>query len=240
MRSDTPTSITVIIVDDQAMIRTGFRLFLESQPDITVVAEAGDGAEAVALTAHHRPDVVLMDVRMPRMDGLEAARNILAAGQRDVRPHSRVLMLTTYDLDGYVYQALRSGASGFLLKDASAHALAEAVRVVAAGESIIAPSVTRRLIAQFVELSPKGPPRPTDVPELTERERDVLVLVARGLSNSAIAEHLVVSEHTVKTHFTRILTKIGARDRAQAIIHAYERGLVRPGGQDQDSRAPKD
>ncbi|MET9067686.1 response regulator [Streptosporangium sandarakinum] len=217
-------TIRVLIADDQGMVRTGFTVFLSSQPDIEVVGEAADGREAMARTAELRPDVVLMDVRMPVMDGLAATRAILDADG----PKPKVLILTTFDLDDYVYEALRAGASGFLLKDASAQQLAEAVRVVASGDALLAPSVTRRLISEFARVGPRRPrARPTDI---TERETEVLTLIAQGRSNQEIAEQLVVSEQTVKTHVGRILAKLDLRDRAQAIVYAYETGLVRPGG----------
>jgi DNA-binding NarL/FixJ family response regulator len=223
-------SIRVLIADDQSMVRTGFHVFLNSQSDIEVVGEAADGEEAVRRTAELSPDVVLMDVRMPVMDGLTATRQILGdrgADEDSVRP--KVLVLTTFDLDDYVYEALRAGASGFLLKDASARQLAEAVRVVAAGDALIAPSVTRRLIAEFAQLGGPRAPSRKKLAGLTERETEVLALVAQGLSNSEIAADLVVSEQTVKTHVGRILMKLGLRDRAQAIVYAYETGLVRAG-----------
>ncbi|GAA3138861.1 response regulator transcription factor [Planomonospora alba] len=219
-------TIRVLIADDQGMVRTGFTVFLGAQPDMEVVGEAADGREAVARTAELRPDVVLMDVRMPVMDGLAATREILSSGQYGEHA-PKILILTTFDLDDYVYEALRAGASGFLLKDASAQQLAEAVRVVAAGEALLAPSVTRRLIAEFARVGPSRPRvRPGDI---TERETEVLALVARGLSNQEIAAELVLSEQTVKTHVGRILAKLGLRDRAQAIVYAYETGVVRPG-----------
>ncbi|MER7503803.1 response regulator transcription factor [Nonomuraea pusilla] len=216
-------TIRVLVADDQGMVRTGFTAFLSAQPDLDVVGEAADGEEAVRLVAELSPDVVLMDVRMPVLDGLQATRRILSAGGRP----PKVLILTTFDLDDYVYEALRAGASGFLLKDASAGQLAEAVRVVAAGEALLAPSVTRRLISEFARLGPRRP-RAT-LHGVTERETEVLTLVAHGLSNQEIAERLVLSEQTVKTHVGRVLAKLGLRDRAQAIVHAYETGLVRPG-----------
>lgn len=219
-------TIRVLVADDQGMVRTGFVTFLQTQPDIEVVGEAADGAEAVRLAAELRPDVVLMDVRMPVMDGIAATRAILAdAGDREP---PRVLVLTTFDLDEHVYDALRAGASGFLLKDASAAELADAVRIVAAGDAVISPSVTRRLIAEFARLGgPRGPTR-RQLDQLTERETEVLALVGQGLSNAEIAEHLVISGETVKTHVSRILWKLGLRDRAQAIVFAYESGIVRP------------
>ena len=218
-------TVRVVIADDQGMVRSGFTTLLNSEPDIEVVGEAVNGQEAVARAAQLRPDVILMDVRMPVMDGLQATREITAM---DDGP--RVLVLTTFDLDDYVYQALRWGASGFLLKDASARELAEAVRVVAAGDGLLSPSVTRRLIAEFARMgAPRGPSRKT-LQNLTERETEVLALVARGLSNAEIAVRLVVAEQTVKTHVSRILMKLGLRDRTQAVVLAYETGVVQPGG----------
>ena len=217
-------TIRVVIIDDQAMVRSGFRVLLNAQPDIEVVGEAENGEQALTAVAALRPDVVLMDVRMPVMNGLEAARELLG------RPEPpKVLMLTTFDLDDYVYQALRAGASGFLLKDASATALAEAVRVVAAGDALLSPSVTRRLISEFARLGTPRGPSVARLRELTERETEVLALVARGLSNSEIAAELVLAEQTVKTHVGRILMKLALRDRPQAIVFAYETGLVKPG-----------
>ena len=218
-------TVRVVIADDQGMVRSGFTTLLNSEPDIEVVGEAVNGQEAVTRAIQLRPDVILMDVRMPVMDGLQATRQINAM---DGGP--RVLVLTTFDLDDYVYQALRWGASGFLLKDASARELAEAVRVVAAGDALLSPSVTRRLIAEFARMgAPRGPSRKT-LQDLTERETEVLALVARGLSNAEIAGRLVVAEQTVKTHVSRILMKLGLRDRTQAVVLAYETGLVQPGG----------
>ncbi|MEV7802243.1 response regulator transcription factor [Microbispora sp. NPDC088329] len=231
-------TIRVLIADDQGMVRTGFTVFLDAQPDIEVVGEAVNGREAIERIAELRPDVVLMDVRMPVMDGLAATREILSPGPREERGERtgsgeddgrppKILILTTFDLDDYVYEALRAGASGFLLKDASAQQLAEAVRVVAAGEALLAPSVTRRLIAEFARVGPQRPRVRLD--GITERETEVLVLIAKGRSNQEIAEELVLSEQTVKTHIGRILAKLNLRDRAQAIVYAYESGLVRPG-----------
>jgi len=213
----------VLVVDDQALVRGGFAMILEAEPDLAVVGEAVDGVEATRLAAELTPDVVLMDVRMPRMDGIEATRRITAAGR------SRVLVLTTFDLDEYVYDAIRAGASGFLLKDVRPRDLGHAVRTVAAGDSLVAPAVTRRLLDEFVRRPPPGR-RPERLAPLTERELEVLSLIARGWSNAQIAGHLVLSETTVKTHVTRILTKLGLRDRVQAVVVAYETGLVLPGG----------
>jgi DNA-binding NarL/FixJ family response regulator len=213
--------IKVLIADDQAMVREGFGALLAAQPDLVVVGDAADGAEAVAQSRLLAPDVVLMDIRMPVMDGLEATRR-LSAGPK-------ILILTTFDLDDYVYEALRAGASGFLLKDAPAADLINAVRVVAAGEALLAPSVTRRLIAEFAARPSQGRPRPAALNALTPRETDVLRLIARGRSNAEIAEDLVVAEQTVKTHIGRILAKLNLRDRAQAVVFAYETGLVVPG-----------
>lgn len=225
-------TIRVLIADDQAMVRAGFAALLAAQSDIDVVGEAPDGQRAVELSRGCHPDVVLMDVRMPEMDGLEAARRLLDP-PRGVTHLPRVLMLTTFDIDDYVYEALRAGASGFLLKDAPPADLIAAVRVVAAGDALLAPSVTRRLIARFAEqrpASPKGPAR--RLAGLTPRETEVLRLVARGLSNQEIADTLVVAEQTVKTHLGRVLAKLQLRDRAQAVVFAYESGLVAPGSQD--------
>ncbi len=218
-------SIRVLIVDDQGMVRTGFAAYLSAQPDIEVVGEAANGLEALERVAELAPDVVLMDVRMPVMDGLTATRRLLQDGDD---PVPKVIVLTTFDLDEYVYDALRAGASGFLLKDASAQQLAEAVRVVAAGEALLSPAITKRLIADFARLGGPRAPSRQRLEGLTERETEVLTLVAHGLSNGEIAQQLVVSEQTVKTHVSRILFKLGLRDRAQAIVHAYETGLVTP------------
>ncbi len=219
--------IKVLIVDDQAMVREGFGALLAAQEDIEVVGSAADGAEAVDAVRRHRPDVVLMDVRMPVLDGLEATRRILKAPGLQ---HPRVIMLTTFDLDDYVYEALRAGASGFLLKDAPAADLVHAVRVVAAGDALLAPNVTKRLIAEFARLA-SGPRTPLKerIGELTEREREVLSLLTRGRSNAEIATDLFVSEATGKTHVAHVLMKLGVRDRVQAVIYAYEAGLVQPG-----------
>jgi DNA-binding NarL/FixJ family response regulator len=214
--------IRVLVADDQALVRGGFRMILDAQPDIEVVGEASDGREALELSRATSPDVVLMDVRMPVMDGIEATANLT----RDGGP--RVLMLTTFDLDEHVYDAIRAGASGFLLKDVPPAELAHAVRVVAAGETLLAPAITRRLVEEFVRRPPPGR-RPERLDRLTEREREVLTLVARGLSNAEIANQLVLGETTVKTHVTRILGKLDLRDRVQAVVLAYESGLVTPG-----------
>jgi DNA-binding NarL/FixJ family response regulator len=220
--------IRVLLVDDQPLLRLGFRLVLEAQPDLEVVGEAADGARGVTMAAALRPDVVLMDVRMPGLDGVAATRAIVAAGSP-----ARVLMLTTFDLDEYVYAALRAGASGFLLKDVPPQDLVSAIRSVAAGDSVVAPSVTRRLIDTFAPHLPgpaSGPsPAGTGFDQLTERERDVLVQVARGRSNAEIAAALTVGETTVKSHVGRILAKLGLRDRVQVVVFAYEAGVVRPG-----------
>ena len=216
-------TIRVLVVDDQAMVRAGFRMLLGDEPDIEVVAEASNGLEAVTEAARVHPHVVLMDIRMPELDGLEATRRILAADQ-----DSRVLILTTFDLDEYVYDALRAGASGFLLKDRPPEELVAAVRIVASGEALLAPSVTRRLIAEFAS-RPEPVIAPAGFDELTEREREVLVLMAQGASNAEIAGRLFVAETTVKTHVGHVLRKLDLRDRAQAVVFAYESGLVRPG-----------
>ncbi|TQF04199.1 response regulator transcription factor [Kitasatospora acidiphila] len=221
------TDIRVLIADDQMMIRQGFTVLLNAEPDIEVVGQAVDGRDAVAKVAELAPDVVLMDIRMPELGGIEATRLITEPPGATVK----VLVLTTFDLDEYVYEALRAGASGFLLKDASAAELAQAVRVVAAGEALLAPSVTRRLIAEFSRTTsaPKAPLKDR-VGDLTERETEVLSLIAQGLSNAEIAATLLVAEQTVKTHVSRILVKLGLRDRTQAAVFAYETGLVRPTG----------
>jgi DNA-binding NarL/FixJ family response regulator len=217
-------TIRVVIADDQGMVRAGFSVLLNAQPDIEVIAEAVNGREAVTHANALHPDVVLMDVRMPVMDGLAATREITAMPQAP-----KVLVLTTFDLDDYVYEALRSGASGFLLKDASARELADAVRLIAAGDALLAPGITRRLIAEFARLGAPRTPSRQQVEGLTERESEVLALVARGLSNAEIADRLVVAEQTIKTHVSRILMKLGLRDRTQAVVLAYETGLVHPG-----------
>jgi DNA-binding NarL/FixJ family response regulator len=215
-----------LIADDQAMVREGFAAVLDSQPGLRVVGQAADGAEAIRQARQLEPDVVLMDVRMPVMDGLQATRQMLG-GAGPMRP--RVLMLTTFDLDEYVYEALRAGASGFLLKDATAAELVHAVRVVAAGDALLAPSVTRRLIADFARQTRPHPPFPQAIGALTPRETEVLRLIAHGLSNNEISATLVIAEQTTKTHIGRILAKLDLRDRAQAVVLAYETGLVTPG-----------
>lgn len=215
--------INILIADDQAMVRSGLRMILESEPDLVVVDEAADGAQAVRIAKRERPDVVLMDVRMPEMDGLEATR-LISSDLDEVR----VIVLTTFDIDEYVYGALRAGASGFLLKDAPADDLVAAIRVVAGGDALLAPSVTRRIIERFA--AGPDPDRSIEgLDDLTDRETEVLRLLARGLSNSEIAEELFVSEATVKTHVSHVLTKLGVRDRVQAVVAAYESGLVTPG-----------
>lgn len=217
-------TVRVVVVDDQQVVRAGFAALLETQPDFTVAGTAADGAAAVRLCATARPDVVLMDVRMPGMDGIDATSRILAAGDGP-----RVVMLTTFDLDEYVYDAISAGASGFLLKDVTAEQLFDAVRVVADGEALLAPRVTRRLIGEFARLRPRRAAGTLPVHTLTPRETDVLRLLATGLSNAEIAGRLVVSEETVKTHVSRLLGKLGLRDRTQAVVAAYESGLVVPG-----------
>ena len=217
-------SVRVVVVDDQELVRTGFRVILDSEPDIEVVGEAGNGREAIEVAERLRPDVVLMDIRMPHLDGLEATRRIVT----DLKEGPRVLILTTFDLDEYVYEALRSGASGFLLKDGPADQLLSAVRVVARGDALLAPQITRRLIAEFARHSPRAH-KSEQLEALTERELEVLKRVARGLSNAEIASELYVSETTIRTHVGRMLTKLDLRDRVQAVVLAYETGLVRPG-----------
>jgi len=216
-------TIRVLVADDQTLVRGGFRMILRAEPDIEVVGEAADGAEAIALAHELDPDVVLMDVRMPNVDGIEATRRITEVGERV----PRVLVLTTFDLDEYVYEALRAGASGFLLKDAPEEQLVSGIRVVAGGASLFAPAVTRRLIERFANATPPAPP--PALRELTPRELEVLRLVARGLSNAEIAAELVLSEHTAKTHVAHILDKLDLRDRVQAVVLAYESGIARAG-----------
>jgi DNA-binding NarL/FixJ family response regulator len=216
--------IRVLVADDQALVRAGFRAILEVQDDLEVVGEAEDGAEAVALGRELRPDVVLMDIRMPGVDGIEATRRLLQDGDAP-----RVLMLTTFDLDEYVYQAMKAGASGFLLKDAPRDQLVGAVRSVAAGDALLAPQLVRRLVEDFVRRPAPGAHPPAELDELTEREIEVLTLIARGLANSEIAARLFVTEATVRTHVTHILSKLQLRDRVQAVVLAYETGLVQPG-----------
>ena len=216
--------IRVLVADDQALVRGGFAKILDSQQDMTVVAEAGDGAEAVEGCARLAPDVALLDIRMPRMDGIEAARRIGSLGSR-----TRVMMLTTFGIDQYVFESLRAGASGFLLKDAPPEELVAAVRVIADGNALLAPEVTKTIIEQFVERPPADPRLAERVGELTPREAEVLRLLTRGMSNAELAETLVVSEATAKSHLARVLMKLGVRDRVQAVIAAYESGLVKPG-----------
>jgi DNA-binding NarL/FixJ family response regulator len=219
-------SVRIVIADDQALVRAGFRMILDAEPDVDVVGEAAGGEEAVAMAAELDPDVVLMDIRMPGLDGIEATRRIVAAaGARPVR----VLMLTTFDLNEYVYEALRAGASGFLLKDVPPEQLVAGIRVVAEGEALLAPSITRRLIQEFAQVTPTPTEPPRGLDELTARELEVFKLVARGLSNAEIAAELVVGETTVKTHVARMLMKLGLRDRVQAVVVAYESGVAVPG-----------
>jgi DNA-binding NarL/FixJ family response regulator len=219
-------SIRVLIADDQSLVRAGFRLVLENEEDIEVVGEASNGEEAIHSTGRLKPDVVLMDIRMPHLDGLAATRRITAEHP------ARVLVLTTYDLDEYVYDALQAGASGFLLKDAPPAQLADGIRAVAGGEALLAPTVTRRLIEEFTRIRPAREARPAALDELTPRELKVLRLLARGLSNAEIAATLVLGDTTVKTHVTHVLSKLGLRDRVQAVVLAYECGLVTPGQSD--------
>ncbi|GLX01070.1 response regulator transcription factor [Microtetraspora sp. NBRC 16547] len=216
-------TLNLVVADDQELVRSGFAMILDAQPDMTVVAEASDGAEAIEAVRRHRPDVLLLDIRMPRMDGIEAAR--VVCGETG----TKVLMLTTFDQDDYVYDALHAGASGFLLKDVRRDDLVHAVRVVAAGDSLLAPAVTRRLIDDMVRNRPRPTVSPVGLDVLTERERETLLLLGRGLSNAEIAAAMVVSEHTVKTHVSNVLMKLGLRDRVQAVVAAYESGLLQPG-----------
>jgi len=215
--------IEVLLADDQTLVRDGFRALIDREPDMRVVAEAPDGVEAIALTRRHRPDVVLMDIRMPHIDGLTATARVLALPEPP-----RVLVLTTFDRNEWVYDALRAGASGFLLKDVRGDQLTHAIRTVADGEALLAPSITRRLIEQFVARRPAGRPQPAPG-VLTDREAEVLRLLAAGLSNAEIADRLVIGHSTVKTHVTRLLTKLDLRDRAQAVVFAYESGFVQAG-----------
>jgi DNA-binding NarL/FixJ family response regulator len=216
-------SVRVLIADDQALVRGGFRMILEAKEDMEVVGEAGDGAEAVALVERMQPDVVLMDVRMPGVDGIEATRRIAASGNS-----ARIVILTTYDVDEYVFSALRAGASGFLLKDVRPAELTDAVRVIARGDALLAPAVTRRLLDRFAGVLPDGSAPTANLDELTEREVEVLRFVALALSNAEIAKRLVLTEATVKTHVSSVLRKLGLRDRVQAVVYAYDVGLVRP------------
>jgi len=217
-------AIRIVLVDDQELVRAGFRMVLDAQPDMQVVGEASDGLGAVDLARRLHADVMVMDARMPRLDGVEATRRIRQAGDLP-----RVLMLTTFDLDEYAFAALKAGASGFLLKDVPPEELLFAIRAVHSGDSVVAPSTTRRLINQFAALLPGAQETPDELGELTDREREVLILVAQGLSNGEIAQRLFVSEATVKTHVGRVLAKLGLRDRVQAVVYAYEYGLVRAG-----------
>jgi DNA-binding NarL/FixJ family response regulator len=221
-----PASLRVLVADDQALVRSGFHMLVDSAEDLTVVGEAADGHQALAMARELVPDVVLMDIRMPGMDGIEATRQIVSD---PATAGVRVLVLTTFDLDEYVFEALRAGASGFLLKDTDPDDLLDAVRVVASGESLLAPSVTRRLIAEFVRRPPAPSSDPAILAELTEREREVLAVVGRGLSNAEIAAELFISPATAKTHVSRVMMKLGARDRAQLVVIAYETGLVSAG-----------
>jgi DNA-binding NarL/FixJ family response regulator len=219
-------TVTVLIVDDQALVRTGFRMILEAEEDIDVVGEAADGVEAITEARRLEPDVVLMDVRMPELDGIEATRRLLANGGAG---DTKVVMLTTFDMDEYVFDALRAGASGFLLKDVPPERLIDGIRAVANGDALLAPSITRRLIEEFVRSGPINASPPAGLGELTARELEVLQLIARGLSNAEIAKELFVSETTVKTHVAHVLMKLGLRDRVQAVVLAYEAGVVQPG-----------
>jgi DNA-binding NarL/FixJ family response regulator len=223
-------SIRILIADDQSLVRTGFRMILDAEPDLDVVGEAVDGREAVDKARAAKPDVILMDIRMPDLDGIEATRRIVADGG-EAAP--KILMLTTFDLNEYVYEALRAGASGFLLKDVPAEQLADGVRVVAAGEALLAPSVTRRLLSEFAQVRPRDAAPPPAFEDLTPRELEVFRLIARGLSNAEVAQELIVSETTVKTHVARVLMKLSLRDRIQAVVLAYESGIIQPGAEDE-------
>jgi DNA-binding NarL/FixJ family response regulator len=219
--------ISVLLADDQALVRAGFRALIDAEPDITVVGEAGDGVEAARLAAQTRPDVVLMDIRMPGVDGLEATRRIVADPALSA---TRVVILTTFELDEYVFEALRVGASGFLVKDTEPVELLRGIRAVAAGDALLSPGVTRRVIAEFAGAGRGRTPTPlVQLDQLTDREREVMVLVGEGLSNDEIAARLVISPATAKTHVSRTMIKLGVRDRAQLVVHAYEAGLIRPG-----------
>jgi DNA-binding NarL/FixJ family response regulator len=218
--------LRILIADDQALVRAGFKMILDAEDDLDVVGEAADGAAAVELARRLKPDVVLMDIRMPELDGIEATRRVVGL---EVDPPVRVLMLTTFDLNEYVYEALRAGASGFLLKDVPPEQLAAGIRIVAQGEALLAPSITKRLIQEFAAAAPVNAPPPKGLDELTARELEVFRLIARGLSNAEIAAELIVSETTVKTHVARVLMKLGLRDRVQAVVLAYEAGIAVPG-----------
>ena len=230
-------TISVLIVDDQELVRAGFRMILDAQPDIDVIGEAADGDEAVRLAQRHLPEVVLMDIRMPGLDGIAATR--ILAGPDAPRP-MRVVILTTYNLDEYVFDALAAGASGFLLKDVRPEDLADGIRLVAAGDALLAPSVTRRLIAEFAHQDRPNRRDPSSLGALTPRELEILELIARGKTNSEIAASLYLSENTVKTHVTHVLDKLGLRDRVQAVIHAYETGVIQPGRNPQSRSERKD
>jgi DNA-binding NarL/FixJ family response regulator len=219
-------SVRVLIADDQALVRAGFKMILEAEPEIQVIGEAEDGVEAVEMIKRLKPDVALMDIRMPRLNGLEATRQVVNGGGD---APTRVLMLTTFDLNEYVYEALRAGASGFLLKDVPADQLINGILVVARGEALLAPTITRRLIEEFAKNQPVERVTPKEVEELTAREMEVFKLIARGMSNAEVAAELIVSETTVKTHVARILMKLHLRDRVQAVVYAYESGLIQPG-----------
>ncbi len=218
--------IRILIADDQALVRAGFKMILDAEDDLSIIGEANDGAQAVDMARRLKPDVVLMDIRMPELDGIEATRRIVAATGED--DPTRVLMLTTFDLNEYVYEALRAGASGFLLKDVPPEQLAAGIRVIAEGEALLAPTITKRLVQKFAVSGPPDPKPPPGFDELTEREAEVFGLIARGLSNAEIAQELIVSETTVKTHVARVLMKLNLRDRVQAVVLAYESGLAQP------------